>query len=328
MRARAVNILVRMSPSEVCTRDDRTLTSIGRPVDVKALGRIRRRLRAAGAAPWLHVEVARRMAERLTIMKARPALVLNWEAYVGGGHATLAAAYPAARVVPVEVHTDPAATVRPQARWEWLRAAARGLLQSTDKQLGTEDIEPGQAGLVWANMTLHGHADPSAQFSAWCRALEVDGFLMFSTLGPGTLSELRSLYAKAHWGSPMAPLVDMHDLGDMLVEAGFADPVMDQEQIVLTWPDASAALEELRSLGGNADTGRHAGCRTPRWHASLVQALDTLSLSRPDGRVALTFEIVYGHAFKPAPRVNLSPETRVDIREMKQMLSAHRVRRP
>jgi malonyl-CoA O-methyltransferase len=172
-------------------------------------------------------------------------------------------------------------------------------------------------------MMLHAVADPQALMLEWQRALAVDGFLMFSTFGPGTLQGLREIYSRLGWPAPHAPFVDMHDLGDMLVHAGFADPVMDQEVLTLTWPDAGALLRELRSLGGNADPRRMAGLRTPRWRERLCAELR--ALQGPDGRLRLDFELVYGHAFKAAPKARMSAETTVALDEMRAMLRSPRV---
>jgi malonyl-CoA O-methyltransferase len=175
---------------------------------------------------------------------------------------------------------------------------------------------------VWANMLLQAAADPPALMAHWHRALAVDGFLMFSTLGPGSLPELRSLYQAQGWGEPMAPLIDMHDLGDMLIQAGFADPVMDQETLTLTWPSAEAALAELRGLGGNAHPDRHAGLRTPRWRSRLFDALQ--GQADAEGRVALRFELVYGHAFRPAPKPLVQARTEVSLDAMREMVRSGR----
>jgi malonyl-CoA O-methyltransferase len=120
----------------------------------------------------------------------------------------------------------------------------------------------------------------------------------------------------------MAEFVDMHDLGDMLVHAGFADPVMDQEVIKLNWADAAAALAELRTFGVNADPRRVAGWRTPRWRQRLAEALQ--ALAGADGRPVLSFELVYGHAFKVAPRPRVAERTEVGLEEMRQMVRARR----
>jgi malonyl-CoA O-methyltransferase len=183
-------------------------------------------------------------------------------------------------------------------------------------------VAAGSAELVWANMMLHGVAEPQAVMASWHRALAVDGFLMFSTLGPGSFETLRALYRRLGWPTPFAPFVDMHDLGDMLVQAGFADPVMDQELVTLTWPDAAALLAELRTLGGNVDPARHVGLRTPRWRGQLEAALATLA--GPDRRPALQVEMVFGHAFRPAPRAPLAAETAVPLADLRAMVRSGR----
>ncbi|HEX4511780.1 MAG TPA: biotin synthase [Burkholderiaceae bacterium] len=193
-----------------------------------------------------------------------------------------------------------------------------GLASAADAALAQADVAPGQAQLAWANMGLHWAADAPTLMRAWHAALAVDGFLMFSTLGPGTLLSIRDLYARRGWGAAYPPWTDMHDLGDMLVEAGFAGPVMDQEMLRLTWSTPEAALAELRGLGANVDRTRHAGLRTPRWHALLQDALRTLADAQ--GRVMLEFEIVYGHAFKPLPRLPVGAETAVELDDMKARL--------
>jgi malonyl-CoA O-methyltransferase len=283
--------------------------SAQRPVDAAALQRVRRRLAAAPGAPWLHVEVARRMAERLPVIRLQPAVVLDWWARTGGSGAALAAVYPASSLVRVEPEMPAAAAAPWWSPRRWGRDASPLLAEAA--------VPAGAGQLLWANMMLHGVPDPQARMAAWHRALAVDGFLMFSTLGPGSLQGLREVYRAQGWPVPHAPFVDMHDLGDMLLHAGFADPVMDQEQLVLTWADAPALLRELRLLGGNADPARLAGLRTPRWHRRLLEALG--ALAGADGRLRLTFEIVYGHAFRPPPRPRVQAQTTVAVEELRAM---------
>jgi malonyl-CoA O-methyltransferase len=184
-------------------------------------------------------------------------------------------------------------------------------------------LAEGEADLLWSNMVLHHLAEPQAALARWRHLLSAEGILMFSTFGPGTLESLRRIYKARRWSSPCAPFVDMHDLGDMLVQAGFADPVMDQEVLRLTWASPALALTELRQLGGNADLGRHAGLRTPRWRAELERALPR---SGADNRVALEFEVVYGHAVRPPPRAKVASETAVPLADMRGMLRSRRGR--
>lgn len=289
-------------------------STTARAIDAAALVRWQQRQALAAAPPWLHGEVARRMAERLQIMKRVPTVVIDWWSRSGASAELLRTAYPKARQLRVEPDVGMQA---PKSATPWW-SAQRWRSAEVVAESGVPD---GQAHLLWANMMLHAVADPGALLARWRRALSMEGFVMFSTLGPGTLASLREAYREAGWGVPHAPFVDMHDLGDMLVGAGFAAPVMDQETLRLTWATPAALRAELRGLGINADPARHAGLRTPRWLARLDAAL--AARAQPDQagerRIALEFEIVYGHAFNPPPRVAVTGETRLTAADLQRM---------
>jgi malonyl-CoA O-methyltransferase len=285
------------------------MSNTARAVHGPAVARCQRRLSMAQEAPWLHREIGQRMSERLALMTMQPATVLDWWAANGGGQAELARAYPKAQVVAVETEAVLAVQKAP-SWWQRLRAPQR---------VAEPVVAERSAQLVWANMLLHHSADPGALMQQWQRALAVDGFLMLSTLGPDTLAALRGVYADALWGPAHAPFVDMHDIGDMLVHSGFASPVMDQERLTLTWATPEAALAELRTLGQNTDPARHAGLRTPRWRERLCTALRERA-STNDGRIALVFEVIYGHAFKPPLRLKVGGQTEVSLDEMRSMV--------
>jgi malonyl-CoA O-methyltransferase len=263
--------------------------------DPAACERLLRRIALADAAPWLHQEVARRMAERLAIIRTPPVRWLDWWGAWGGSAEAVATALPAAERVVVEPTEALAERSRQASRAPWWALRRRGVTVHT-----TAAAPEGQAPMLWANMVLHHQPEPQSEFAAWHRALAPDGFVMFSTLGPQTVRTLREVYGAIGAGEAHAPYADMHDLGDMLVHGGFADPVMDQETISLHWSTPEAALAELHALGMNLSPRRHAGLRTPRWRARLCQALG--QLSRENGRIVLHFELVYGHAFKGQPR--------------------------
>jgi malonyl-CoA O-methyltransferase len=294
-------------------------------LDPRALDRAWARLAARPSPPWLHEEAARRLAERLSIVRQVPAQVLDWWSELGAGARPLAQAYPKSAVTgvlrpPSTADAAPAAPAPAPAAPAWRRwlglggAGAAAIPQSA--------VPDGQAQLVWSNMALHWAPDAPALMRRWHAALAAEGFLMFTTLGPGTLAGLAEAYRRRGWGPPYAPWIDMHDLGDMLVESGFADPVMDQETLRLSWSSPQAALDELRGLGANVDRWRAAGLRTPRWRARLLDALDERRDAQ--GRVALEFEVVYGHAFKPVPRARVAANTVVGLDDMKSMLSRGR----
>ena len=290
-----------------------------RPAQTAALAAIERRMARAAEPPWLHAEVARRMAERLALIRLQPRTLVDWWSGNGASRDVLRRAYPRARVQRVESAAvlQRADAAAPAARWWRPRRAAPG-----PQAIAAQALAAGSADLVWANMMLHLVDDPRLTMQQWHAALAVDGFLMFSTLGPGTLAQLRELYARLAWPPPHAPFVDMHDLGDMLLQGGFTDPVMDQETLTLSWADGDALLRELRTLGGNADPRRAGGLRTPRWRGRLGEALQ--ALQGPDGRLRLDFELVYGHAVRTAPRPRVAAQTSVALQDMRDMVRAGR----
>ena len=259
------------------------------------------------------------MAEKLELIKREPAVVADWWGFLGGGAMHLAQRYPKAQRVVVEPSEALRARSLEQGRQPWWSPRR---WRSSAAAVRLDAIQPGSAQLLWANMMLHWVDDVPSLFAEWQRSLAVDGFVMFSTFGPDTLKELRALYARLGWPQPAQAFVDMHDIGDQLVRAGFADPVMDMEQLTLSWPEPRALLAELRGMGSNLSAARGTGLRTPRWRARLEQEL--LSLAGVDGRLSLSFEIVYGHAFKPAPRPRVEGETKVSLEDMRSMVRSRR----
>jgi malonyl-CoA O-methyltransferase len=292
-----------------------------RRLDEAAVAASLRRLARADAPPWLHAEVARRMAERLALVRLQPARIVDWWSFVGGGSTLLRQAYPSARQIVVEPNAELVRRSRALHARPWWRIGGTPIDVVDDDQ----PIVPA-AQLLWANMMLHAVKDPPALLERWQKTLSADGFVMFSCFGPDTLRELRALYARLGWPAPAIAFVDMHDLGDMLVHAGFADPVMDQETLTLTWSDPRALLAELRSLGGNAAPERFQGLRTPRWKQALEREL--MALAGPDGRLRLSFEVAYGHAFKAAPRLRAGEATTVSLDDMRAMVRSGRGKRP
>ncbi|MGM9515853.1 biotin synthase [Roseateles sp. DB2] len=280
-------------------------------IDAPALQQQLRRLAGRDEAPWLHAEVARRMAERLDFIKLKPSDYMEWAPSLGDSLAVLQSVYPEARAW----WQEPTPALHQRAERRLQKPWWRKLLRSADPQLaqGGEAVQ-----MLWANMSLHAAPDKPALLKTWHQLLAVDGFLMFSCLGPDSLVELVRLYESRGWGRPMPAWVDMHDLGDMMVEAGFADPVMDQERLRLTWSEPQKLLEDLRALGGNVSPSRFPGLRTRRWHEQLLRALE--SLRGPDGLITMSLELVYGHAFKPVPRPRVSGETHVSLDDMRSMV--------
>ena len=154
--------------------------------------------------------------------------------------------------------------------------------------------------LVWSNMSLHWVADPLAALREFHRVLAVDGLLMFSTLGPDTLAELRAAAGAARVHS----FADMHDLGDMLVAAGFAEPVMDMERVTLVYADGAALLADLRASGQTCALAGRAGekRRGLAGRGFLASLHARLAAQLREGRLPVSYEVLYGHAWRAPAR--------------------------
>ena len=256
------------------------------------------------------------MEDRLQWIRLEPKTWVDWEPVRGGleAHGLVERRYPRAECFVHESRADQAQAALAQLARPWWRRWSGPALRHGS-------VPDGAAQMLWANMSLHMAADPQALLATWHRALAVDGFLMFSCLGPDTVRELRAMYRALGWPPPAHDFTDMHDWGDMLVAAGFAEPVMDMERITLTWETAKKLLDELREVGANLHPDRFPTMRGRGWRARLERELGQ-TLRDADGRLALTFEIIYGHALKPRPKMRMSSKSAVSLEDMRAMLQA------
>ena len=301
------------------------MTNTQRPPTLDPIAVARWQRTAPLASPWLHEEVASRMMDRLQWIKLQPQAWAHWGAVRGGlkAHALLAQKYPdstcfVAEVVEQRIQVAIENIAKPW--WNpigWVRKPTR-----------FERLAPGAVDMLWANMALHEAADPQSLLAEWHKALKVNGFLMFSCLGPDTAVELRELYRKLGWPPAGHQLTDMHDWGDMLVQTGFAEPVMDMERITLTYESPARLLAELAELGRNFHPARFGALRGQKWRERLEAALAEHLVQGPDGRLALTFEVIYGHALKPKPRISVSAHSSVSVQDMRNMLKGSSGRTP
>jgi malonyl-CoA O-methyltransferase len=276
-----------------------------------------RRARDESERDFIAREIERRMAERLDLIRLAPDLIAD----IGCGRAAsvdlLAARYPAARYLGIDLA---AATLRRaqagRPAGSLLARAGRWLSRAGERVGGLRGGAPAPApaafiaadthhlplpgasvDLIWSNLAWHGFEDPLAVVAEWYRVVRPDGLLMFSAFG---VDSLRALLG------PNAGIVtfpDMHDIGDALVNAGFAEPVMDAERITLGYRRPEDLLAELRAaLGGNALAARRRGLVGRSRRADWLAALE--SRRGDDGLIAVEFEIIQGHAWCP-PRKRL-----------------------
>ncbi len=261
------------------------------------------------AAAVLQREVGARMAERLDIVRLAPGAILDAGCGTGEALPELAARYPKAGRVALDIALPMLARARSRAE-EGRSVMSRllapiGVASVAAPHFACGDIAAlpfahGVFGLVWSNLALQWVSDLPRAIAEFHRVLEVGGLLAFTTFGPDTLKELRAAFDGVDAHPHVSRFADMHDVGDLLVHTGFADPVLQMEMITLTYADAPAMTRELKAIGAtNAMRGRGRGLMgRERWHKALLALLRTRA---DDGRIPATFEVIYGHAWKAAP---------------------------
>jgi malonyl-CoA O-methyltransferase len=288
------------------------------PIDLARVRQLFADPERVATADFLRREIADRMFERLALVKTSPRQVLDAGCGVGADIAQLQKQYPAAQVIGLDASPAMLAAAggvqAPRSLLSRLLPAKAGIdLVCAD--FGALPFGPNSLDLVWSNLALHWHPQPDRVFAEWRRALRVDGLLMFSTFGPDTFRELRSAFAAMDETPHTLPFVDMHDFGDQLVEVGFTTPVMDAERITVTYDTIEALLADVRAFGGNPLATRRRGLVG---RAAWGRMRDALEAQRgPSGKLGLSFEIVYGHAFRPAPKVTAEGEAIVRFQPRK-----------
>ena len=258
-----------------------------------------------GADP-LFREIARRMDERLDYIRVEPKLILDLGCGTGPDLPRLGERFPDALLVAADFSLpmltrarDRRATKQPSGLFRRLLGGGARPVPALATDARALPLARGSNGMVWSNLMLGALDDPLPALKEIHRVLEIGGMLMFSTLGPDTLRELRGVLP-ARTGERVHRFIDMHDIGDALVKAGFSDPVMDMEMVTLTYTDFDGLLADLRATGSaNASTARPRGLSGRAGWAVARAAYERL---RTGGRLPASFEVIQGHAWKPAPK--------------------------
>ncbi|HLW24208.1 MAG TPA: methyltransferase domain-containing protein [Steroidobacteraceae bacterium] len=235
-------------------------------------------------------EVREALLSRLDLTRLAPRLILDLGAGTGDGARALKRRYPAARVLAVDAAFGP--LERGAARRAWFRPVQAVCADATCLPLADASVD-----LILSNLMLP-FCDEQRVLEEMRRVLAPGGYLTFSSVGPDTLIELRRAWATVDARPHVHRFLDMHDLGDALVRTGFADPVLDVETYTVRYRDLRSIARDLKAAGArNATRGRTRGLTTPRRLAAVERAYE---LTRRDGRIPATCEVVFGQAWAGA----------------------------
>jgi malonyl-CoA O-methyltransferase len=247
----------------------------------------------------LQREVCTRALERLALVKLDPAAIVDAGCGTGFAARALHKRYPRATLVGLDIAAAMLHAFRSRIPyWQrWIGPSREVFVCGDHERL---PIRSGCVDMIWSNLAFHWANDLTMVIAECQRVLRPGGLLMFTTFGPDTLKELRAAWAgdgRIH----VNRFIDMHDIGDMMIGAGFADPVMDMEYLTLTYADVGTLMRELKAVGAhNVAAGRHRGLTGKRALKEMELRYESF---RRDTRLPATFEVIYGHAWQPLPRV-------------------------
>src|SRR5271166_114041 len=273
---------------------------------------------AAGydAAAVLQTAVREQLLERLELTALTPDIVLDAGAGTGQASGALKRRYPRARVLAVDCALGMLRTAARQQSWR--RRFDR--IQADAERLPLRDAS---VDLIFSNLLLP-WCDPERVFAEFRRVLAPHGLLTCSSLGPDTLRELRIAWARVDANSHVNQFIDMHDLGDALVRAGFAAPVLDVERYTLKYKDVRGLAADLKAIGARNFTAARPRGLTSRGRFLGMQA--AYEAFRDDGRLPATVEVVFAHAWagveRPAQRRNGSAS--IPLAELRRQLQGRR----
>jgi malonyl-CoA O-methyltransferase len=251
----------------------------------------------------LQREVCDRLLARLDFMTLQPQRVLDVGTGTGYGLAHLRARYTEAElcaldIAPAMLHATRARLPQPgwaQRALQRLIPHAAPLTHLLCADMDRLPLAANSMNLVWSSLALQWAHDLETTLKDFHRVLAPGGLLIFATFGPDTLKELRTAFAAVDDAPHVNRFIDLHDIGDMLIHAGFASPVMEMEMLTLTYDDLKSMMRDLKGIGAhNAAAARKRGLLGKTAWARLEQAYEA---QRREGRLPATFEVVYGHAW-------------------------------
>ena len=242
------------------------------------------------AAAVLQREIAKRMGERLDFIKLQPKAVLD--AGCGTGFITqdLLKRYPKSHILALDFAFNMAHKTKKE-QGSWLRKPKAICGDAEQLPLKAESVD-----LIISNLMIQWSNDLNKIFTGFHSVLAPNGLLLFSTFGPDTLKEMRESWASVDNTPHTSDFVDMHEIGDALLKAGFINPVTDMELITMTYSNVRQLMKDIKQIGAsNTDSNRSKGLMGKQKLKAFEQAYE--QFKTPEGLYPASWEVIYGHAW-------------------------------
>jgi len=249
-------------------------------------------------ADFLHTEIRDRLLHRLSMIQIEPDWIIDLGAAIGVGARALAELFPESHIVGLDWSADmlsefnsaPAEKVKSQGETS-ITAISPVCADAYCLPIHDRSVD-----LVFSNLLLQNCQNPFAVLNEARRILNYPGVFLFTTLGPDSLQELRQAWRDTDRYSHISEFIDMHDLGDALIQAGFVEPVMTRESLRITYPSLVPAIADLRTVGSiNATIERNRGLTSRQAWVRLTDAYE--DFRDAEGKLPVTVEVIYGLAW-------------------------------
>ncbi|MFC1748203.1 malonyl-ACP O-methyltransferase BioC [Pseudomonadota bacterium] len=241
----------------------------------------------------LQQEVGQRLLERLDLIRLQPQRIVDVGAGTGILSQQLAQHYKGCEVITFDLAPEMLKKARQRLSMKSRWFGKQRFLCGDAEQLPLAD---NSVDMIVSNFAIQWCSNLDQAFREFQRVLKPEGLLLFTTFGPDTLRELRQAWKAVDNDVHVNSFIDMHDIGDALMRAKLGDPVMDTENITLTYKEGMGVMRDLKAMGAhNVTAGRNHGLTGKQ---KLKQMLNSYEQFRNEaGLLPATYETIYGHAW-------------------------------
>ncbi len=235
---------------------------------------------------FLQNEIANRLAEKLKVISIKPQTIID----LGSGTGFL---------------SNKTAEIFPNANLVCVDFAQKSLLENSQNLKVCANayelpFASNSVDFIVSNLMMQWCPDLKTLFNECFRALKPQGLILFTTFGPDTLKELKRSWSAVDSSAHVNNFIDMHDIGDQMLQSGFQSPIMEMENITLTYEKVLDLMHDLKSIGAQNVSDRSKALTGKTKFKKMIEMYESY---RSDGKLPATYEVIYGHAWKNEKRL-------------------------